>query len=297
MSDSLQQRCDITNLPTKPIFRAALAREITHSPNELWVFAASIDRIDVLNQQYGRSAGDDVLAGVARIIGERAGELMFRYDGPVFIGIIRADVMEVLGIAEAIRRSIHEATHFVEPLSVSVGLVSGSEVEDAEELEQQATSRMRIARRRGGNQVCASGPSESESGLATGTVVIVDPAVEMLDALIRELESGGLTVVSVDDGLEAMQLVTQLAPQVIITEVSVPKIGGLALRDRLRTIEGLSGIPFILMSHRKNDDLIREAAALGILHYFRKPVSAVEIGALVQNLARLQAGESLDGCT
>ncbi len=297
MSDSLHQRCEITNLPATAAFREALSREITVSPDELWVCAVTIDRIDVLNQQYGRAAGDEVLAGVARIIAQRVGDWLYRYDGPVFMAMVRADVMEVLGIAETIRRSIHEATHFVEPLSVSVGLVSGSEAADAEELEQQATSRMRIARRRGGNQVCASGPSESESGLATGTVVIVDPAVEMLDALIRELESGGLTVLSVDDGLEALQLVSQVAPQVIISEVSVPKIGGLALRDRLRTIEGLSGTPFILMSHRKNDDLIRQAAGLGILHYFRKPVSAVELSALAQNLARLQAGESLDGCT
>ena len=293
----MDHRCDVTKLPTTAAFRAALAGEVTVSPEGLWVCAVTIDRIDVLNQQYGRSTGDEVLAGSARIIAQAAGVRLFRYDGPVFVAIVRADVMEVLGITESIRRSIHEATHFVEPLSVSLGLVSGSEVEDPGELEQQATSRMRIARRRGGNQVCASGLSESESGLTTGTVVIVDPAVEMLDALIRELESGGLTVVSVDDGLEAMQLVTQVAPQVIISEVSVPKIGGLALRERLRTIEGLSGTPFILMSHRKNDDLIREAASLGILHYFRKPVSAVEIGALVQNLARLQAGESNDGCT
>ena len=159
-----------------------------------------------------------------------------------------------------------------------------------EDLEAVALSRLRIARQSGGNTVCAASPTSDGGGLAAGTILIVDPEVERLRPLVRELEAGGVSVFTVSDGIEAMQLMNQVVPDVVISEVTVPKLNGFELRERLSRASEFSRIPFVLVSHRKNDDLLRQAASLGIVHYFRKPVSVSELTGLVKNLTGRSGG-------
>jgi PleD family two-component response regulator len=95
-----------------------------------------------------------------------------------------------------------------------------------------------------------------------------------------------MSVVTATEGVEAMQVVSQIVPDVILAEVTVPKLDGFALKERLSRSSELSSIPFVIISHRKNDALIQRAASLGILHYYRKPLSSVEVSGLVRNLVK-----------
>ena len=74
-------------------------------------------------------------------------------------------------------------------------------------------------------------------------------------------------------------------PSVIVSEVMLPKLNGFALREQLRRSSRLSQIPYVLLSHRKTDELIEKASLLGIVHFLRKPFSLVELVGLVRNLA------------
>jgi DNA-binding response OmpR family regulator len=65
-----------------------------------------------------------------------------------------------------------------------------------------------------------------------------------------------------------------------------PRLNGFELRERLRANALWAAIPYILVSHKKNEDLVRRAVDLDIRHYFRKPLSIVEVAGLVQNLTR-----------
>jgi response regulator RpfG family c-di-GMP phosphodiesterase len=95
--------------------------------------------------------------------------------------------------------------------------------------------------------------------------------------------------VTAEEGVEAMQVVNQIVPDAIISEITVPKMDGFALKERLGRSSEMSRIPFVLLSHRKNEDLIRRAASLGILHYFQKPVPTVELAGVVGNLVVQEA--------
>lgn len=133
---------------------------------------------------------------------------------------------------------------------------------------------------------CAPSPAAIRAvGGASGTVLLIDPDVESLVALVREIESRGFGVLTASDGLEGLQIVSQSVPDVVVSEVTVPHIGGFELRTRMRQSADLTLVPFVLLSHRRNDDLIREASALRILHYYQKPVPVVLIAELVKNLA------------
>lgn len=287
--------CPVTGLPS--------GRSLVHGLEGLvqrggdgWALFMQLDRIESINEQYGRAQGDETLARVAQLLSGEIKEPLYRAAGPVFVATMSGNTAYALTLAEAVRRAVAESNEFLEQLTLSIGIVGVDEVPNAEALENRGKARMRVAGRRGGNQVSGASPAGHEGEYSGGTVLLVDPSIRWGGVLIREIEATGLAVIPATDGIEALQLVTQFMPEVVISEVAVPKIGGFELRTRLRAQEELAGIPFVLVAHRKNDDLVREAASLDILHYFRKPVSAFELAMLVRNLARNRIRETAPGC-
>lgn len=63
----------------------------------------------------------------------------------------------------------------------------------------------------------------------------------------------------------------------------VPKIGGFEIRERLLQFTELKKIPFIVVSHRKNDETILRAFNLEIDYYFKKPYNIIELIGLLTN--------------
>lgn len=297
--------CPVTRLPSVSRFRATVEQMSADKLEKTWLLTVGADRIESINSSYGRQAGDDVLRVIARILdfvrasrGHPTDRTMFRLDGPVLAYMFQGTLREAMEISESIRKEVGDSESFFESLSASVGMVSGNEILDSDKsgeelrrsMESVGLSRLRIARQSGGNTVCAASPTGDSGTAASGTVLLVDPEASRLRPLIRNLERLGVSVVTATEGVEAMQVVSQIVPDVILSEVTVPKLDGFALKERLSRSSELSSIPFVLMSHRKNEALIRRAASLGILHYYRKPLSSVEVSGLVRNLVQQGGG-------
>ncbi len=279
------ERCVLTGLPTGKAFDDVLDTLVSQSREDGWALFIRLDRIEYINLTYGRDEGDETLKSVAETIGHATDVALYRHDGPILVAILHGDTGYVFETAERIRKEIANSSELVEPVSVSIAVISADEGDDRVSVENIAFSRLLNAQRRGGNVVVAVSHVEDDGEGTLGFVLIVDPDVDTLGILIREIESLGLGVLTATDGMEALQLVSQYAPDVIITEINVPKLSGLELRTKMRSISSFGEIPFILISHRQTDELIREAASLGILHYHRKPVRAVLIAELVRILA------------
>ncbi len=282
MSDTV---CPLTGLPRGKILDRALQSLIDQHVSDAWVIFVRVDRIEYINSYHGRETGDETIYRISRILGRTESSLLYRFDGPIFVLLFIGNTEHAIERAERLRKAIAESTELVEPVSVSLGLVSVDEVESGQEIAEFAMQRLRTARRRGGNTVCAVSYSEADPDQSSGIVLIVDPEANSLVVLIREIENRGFAVLLAHDGIEALQLASQIAPDVIISELSVPKLSGFELVRKLRQSEELGRVPFILLSHRRNDQLIQEAAGLRILHYFQKPTSAVQVAELVRNIA------------
>lgn len=291
--------CPVTKLPSPDRFRSTLRSLSAEQASGVWVLAVGADHIERINSSHGRQAGDEVLRIMASVLDvvrsayqHSTDRSMYRLDGPVLAYLFEGSLRDALEISERIRKSVGESDAFLEPLSASIGMISGNEVIDEtvdpeefqREIESVAVARLRIARQSGGNTVCAASPTAEGRAVSSGTVLLVDPEAQRLRPLVRELEGIGMAVVTAAEGIEAMQVVSQIVPDAIISEVAVPKLDGFALKERMSRSSELSGLPFILLSHRKNEDLVRRAGSIGILHYFRKPVSPIEIAVLVKNL-------------
>lgn len=277
--------CALTGLPRGSALDRALQGLIDQHVSDAWVIFVRVDRIEYINSYHGRETGDETIYRISRILGRVKTSLLFRYDGPIFVLLFVGNTEHAIDQAERLRKAIAESTELIEPVSVSLGLVSVDEVESGQEFKELAMRRLHTARRRGGNTVCAVSYSEADSEQSSGIVLLVDPEASSLAVLIREIETRGFAVLIAHDGIEALQLASQIAPDVIISELSVPKLSGFELLRKLRQSEELGRVPFVLLSHRRNDQLIREAAGLRILHYFQKPTPAVQVAELVRNIA------------
>ena len=162
----------------------------------------------------------------------------------------------------------------------------GAREQIALRLEQTALYRVSLAQKQGTNTICDNSEITSGAVAARPTVLIVEPDPGSIELLVQALEGAEFTVRVCEDGETALSLIQDTPPGVIICEAMTPRLNGFTIRERLQANALWNSIPFILVSHRKSEEMIRKAVDADIRHYFRKPVSITEVTGLVMNLTR-----------
>ncbi len=121
-----------------------------------------VDLLAVVNETFGRTCGDEVLKGVARILEERTRteDMVVRYRGDVFVVLLRhTDIESAHDLAESFREAIFTHTFRLQGrkarVSVSIGVATheGDELLDGESLLGEAGSHVLIAKQQGRNRV------------------------------------------------------------------------------------------------------------------------------------------------
>src|SRR4051794_41649355 len=129
--------------------------------------------------------------------------------------------------------------------------------------------------------------------MSEGAVLLVDDDAPILRMLERTLAAEGYTVDAVADGGTALARVERFLPDVIVLDVAMPGMDGLAVTRRLRA-KGLP-VPILLLTAR--DALQERVAGLdaGADDYLVKPFEVEELTARVRALLRRNqpAGEQL----
>lgn len=263
--------------------------------------ALKLDNILAVNALHGRAGGDEALRAVAAVLNNyraapgRESHAAFRLSGPFFgYSIPACPAPEAKTIADDIRRLVQQSDLYIGRLTVSVGLVNfyeifleeGTREQTALRVEQTALHRLGIAEKQGGNAVCDSSGTDAGSVSAQMVVLLVDPEPESMELLQLALEAAELTVRISTDGESALAAIAESPPRVIICEAMCPQLNGFSLRERLRANALWNVIPFVLVSHRKNEETIRKAVENDIRHFFRKPVNLTEVAGLVRNITR-----------
>jgi two-component system response regulator MprA len=95
-----------------------------------------------------------------------------------------------------------------------------------------------------------------------------DPHIRELEAYF--LDQAGFVVHFAEDGADALQLARSLKPAIIITEILVPGMDGLALCHLLKSIPETRDIPVVVFSVLAAETRAREAGAEAFL---RKPLA------------------------
>ena len=91
------------------------------------------------------------------------------------------------------------------------------------------------------------------------------------------------------DGEEAAELAYKELPELIISEIMLPKMDGFLLREKLLNNSYTKNIPFIVISNLKNENSLKRAFGLGITHYLKKPYMITEILGIVDSKLKEKA--------
>jgi len=79
-------------------------------------------------------------------------------------------------------------------------------------------------------------------------IIVIDDEQDVLEIMKATLKTKGYHVYGADNGEDGWQLILQQRPDLIITDLKMPKVSGLELRKRLLANEHLRDIPIIIMS-------------------------------------------------
>ena len=119
-------------------------------------------------------------------------------------------------------------------------------------------------------------------------ILVVDDERQITRVLRTTLESYGYTVTVAQDGAEALRLFEAAPPNLVITDLSMPKMDGVELTAEIRK---LSTIPVIVLSVRDQDSTKVTALDAGADDYVTKPFSTPELLARVRVQLRRRSEE------
>ena len=134
-------------------------------------------------------------------------------------------------------------------------------------------------------------PAAAPGGAPRATVLLADDNADMRDYL-RRLLSAEYQVVSAADGEAALLSTRQRRPDLVVTDIMMPRLDGFGLLKALRANPATSAIPVILLSARAGEEARVEGLQAGADDYLTKPFSARELLARVAGtlaLARARA--------
>jgi two-component system cell cycle response regulator DivK len=115
-------------------------------------------------------------------------------------------------------------------------------------------------------------------------ILLVEDSVESRELMRKWLERKGYVVVEAADGQEALDLAPLSNPSVILMDLRLPKVNGMAVIRRLRRKDRLKAVPIVAIS-ALNPDLFREAAlSEGFVDYLVKPVDLPKLEKLLLRL-------------
>lgn len=122
--------------------------------------------------------------------------------------------------------------------------------------------------------------------MAGERILFVDDEASIRKLLSTYLQRRGYQVTTADDGLDALAIVEELKPHLIITDVNMPRVGGLELTRHLRKNHRTARIPIIMLSAQKEAQDILAGYAEGADEYIPKPVDMAIMAVKVETILK-----------
>ncbi len=114
------------------------------------------------------------------------------------------------------------------------------------------------------------------------TVMIVDDSLTVRKITGRLLEREGYRVVAAKDGVDALERLLEAVPDVILSDIEMPRMDGFDLLRNIRADERTRDVPVIMITSRLADKHREYAGRIGASHYLGKPYDEDELLGLLR---------------
>lgn len=123
-----------------------------------------------------------------------------------------------------------------------------------------------------------------EQEVGVKTVMVVEDFEDNRFMMRRLLEMSGYRVVEAVNGEEAIGMARRERPDLILMDLSLPLLDGLAATRRIREHDELKKVPIVAVSAHDTADFHAEALAAGCNEYVTKPIDFDQLETLLKRL-------------
>ncbi len=102
-------------------------------------------------------------------------------------------------------------------------------------------------------------------------VLVVDDSITVRRVTQRVLERNGMRVLAAKDGVEALMLLAEHLPDIILLDIEMPRMDGYEVAAQVRATERLRHIPIIMITSRAGEKHQARAIEMGVNDYLSKP--------------------------
>jgi len=115
-------------------------------------------------------------------------------------------------------------------------------------------------------------------------VMVVDDSVTVRKVTSRLLERQGMDVLVAKDGIEAVALLQEQRPDIMLLDIEMPRMDGFEVARQVRHDDRLSKLPIVMISSRTGEKHKEHASELGVDKFLGKPFQENELLATIDEL-------------
>ena len=115
-------------------------------------------------------------------------------------------------------------------------------------------------------------------------VMVVDDSVTVRKVTSRLLERQGIDVIVAKDGVEAIALLQERRPDIMLLDIEMPRMDGFEVARQVRHDDRLSELPIVMVSSRTGSKHKEHAQEIGVNKFLGKPFQENELLETIDNL-------------
>jgi two-component system chemotaxis response regulator CheY len=117
------------------------------------------------------------------------------------------------------------------------------------------------------------------------TVLTVDDSRAMRDMLRHSLVAAGFRVLQAEDGLHGLEVLKTETPDVIVTDINMPRMDGFGFIEAVRKDEMRRAMPVLVLTTEIDAEKKNRARAAGATGWIVKPFDPVKLIAAIRRVA------------
>ena len=149
-----------------------------------------------------------------------------------------------------------------------------------------------------GREVAKPAISVRSSTESKTTILVVDDSVTVRKVTSRFLERQGFNVVLAKDGIDALEILQETTPDLMLLDIEMPRMDGFEVASQVRHNRRLQELPIIMITSRTGEKHRERAFEIGVNDYMGKPFQENQLLNKIQGLLGIEASLVNEGyCT
>ena len=116
-----------------------------------------------------------------------------------------------------------------------------------------------------------------DSGSSIPNIMVVDDSLSVRKSLSLLVEEAGFNVLLAKDGVEAIEVMNQTQPNVMLVDMEMPRMNGLELTAHVRANQATQNLPIFMITSRTTEKHKEQAKSVGVSAYLTKPYQETEL--------------------